>query len=763
MQAITEAMTRTEIRRTLKSLSSDLSQALEDTLQRIQKAPKSRQQVAKDALMWVSRVRRPLLITELCHLLAVNPGDLTLDEDSILQPKVIVESCLGLVIVDDESATVGLVHYALQEYLRERRPGFPSPQEIESHITKVLLTYLTLHEAGDSFEISEDPDHQGLESPPGRLYPSLLDYAAGHWGHHAQLTSVSQYEAEALVYLKSSRYIVRPMQSPTLTERVVRNHVTSHMKAGKQSKISVSGRTGLHVTAEFGLVDLMEILLRDGLNINARDYNGNTSLHEAVIKGQRAAVRRLVDRFAEVDVYNGDSNTPLYLAVVRSDHEMVEVFLEAGADSEVSCMDGWSPLHKAADNGDVRTASLLLTRQASVVNASMRGLVALHRAAGRGHLAMMHTLINAGTPVDVMTFDQWTPLHGASSSGMHEAVKLLLDLGAEVNKLSLDKRSPLHRSCRGGHYLTTLALLNEGADPLIRDPGGSLPLHRAAKGGHEKVVELLTNHDPSLATLQLNSSTDCVRTPREEALYSGHWGVAVVLQQREAAFAGDDSPTKTEIERAVIEHDLPRLAVLLSEGVNVNEQNSDGFSPLHLALLLEDEAIAERLLLHGTADIHLRTGAGWQALHCAAKIGNEHLASICIDKGADVKARTRDKQTPLHKACKSGSVDTVRLLIEHGANIEAPDQWGWRPLHSAAGAGSMAIVKFLIANDAILHAQTLDLKSVQACASSQGQHALVEYLRQQRYVASGPLDAQMYQGRGYTAVHQRQFLRTWTP
>ena len=142
MQVILEAMTKSEIRKILRNLSANLGQAFQNTIQRIDNEPRNRRTVAQQALMWVSHAYRPLQITELRHALATQLGDEKFDVDNLLQPRFIIECCFGLVVIDDESSTVRLVHHTLQDFLHsEREKSF---MEEETNIAKICLTYMCM-------------------------------------------------------------------------------------------------------------------------------------------------------------------------------------------------------------------------------------------------------------------------------------------------------------------------------------------------------------------------------------------------------------------------------------------------------------------------------------------------------------------------------------------------------------------------------------------------------------------------------------------
>lgn len=695
LQGVLEAMTKSEVKASLRDLSASLGQAFENTIRRIGNEPPNPRQVATQALIWVSHARRPLKINELCHALATKLGDTELDQDSLLPSRSIIESCSGLIVLDDEESTVRLVHYTLQDYLQSRRPQ--AFLQEERYITQILLTYLCFDETSDAIDDYKTKERGVSNVDRGILEQALfLQYAATNWGYHAKLSRPSEFNELALNFLENKPKLTRATQS--LTDPLGRG--LGHIRYCEpwESRYR-SKRTGLHVVAGFGLVELLGLLLDRGFDVKARDSFQNTALHDATICGQSDTLKILLEHGAEVNVSNLDGNTPLCLAVSFSREQLLPMLLKEGANVDDHCKDHWTPLHKAADNGHVAIAQTLLDRGASVIKMSLRELIPLHRAAGRGHVQMVQLLLDHGSPVDMPTWDGWTPLHGASSSGQDDAVKVLLEHGADINVQSEDERTALHRACRGGHYDVASRLLGESADLMVRDCGANIPLHRAAKGGHDRVCILLLRHDSVAALTQLTALNVLGRKPENEAVYSGHWRVAALFRREEFSHKGMAVEEQDHLEIAIEEGRLARVKELLSSGADVNRANSVSLTPLHQALFLENESIAQVLIEH-SAGITMATSDGWQPIHCAASKGMAGMVSLCLDRKADIAARTLDGQTALHKACKSGDVQTVQILLDLGADIEAQDEWGWRPLHTASAQGSQNIVEILLARNA---------------------------------------------------------------
>ncbi|KAJ7736177.1 hypothetical protein B0H14DRAFT_2212999, partial [Mycena olivaceomarginata] len=126
------------VQETLGNLPQDLNTAYKDTMQRINQQKTDDRELALAALTWVRHAKRVLKVVELQEALAVKPGATDLRPGDRSPISIILEVCAGLVIVEDTSSTVRLVHYSTQRYLDSHF----SSQHTE--ITCTLLTYLAL-------------------------------------------------------------------------------------------------------------------------------------------------------------------------------------------------------------------------------------------------------------------------------------------------------------------------------------------------------------------------------------------------------------------------------------------------------------------------------------------------------------------------------------------------------------------------------------------------------------------------------------------
>ena len=118
-------------------------------------------------------------------------------------------------------------------------------------------------------------------------------------------------------------------------EEISRMSRFEQMSDSELAEIDSLGKTLLHHAAKDDDADLIEYLLKRGLEIDRKDKNGFTPLHDAVQAQAASAIRFLIDRHANVHAQNADLNTPLHMAVVHNDIQSVEMLFFNGAHSDV--------------------------------------------------------------------------------------------------------------------------------------------------------------------------------------------------------------------------------------------------------------------------------------------------------------------------------------------------------------------------------------------------------------------------------------------
>ena len=128
--------------------------------------------------------------------------------------------------------------------------------------------------------------------------------------------------------------------------------------------------TFLSQAAGRGDVDIAEIFIAHGADVNAKDRGGNTALHAAAWDGRDEVVKLLLSKGAEADAKRSDGLTPLINAAgpgaERNGKGCVEMLLAKGVNINATDGDGETALHKAAYYGNKDVVEILLAHGASI-------------------------------------------------------------------------------------------------------------------------------------------------------------------------------------------------------------------------------------------------------------------------------------------------------------------------------------------------------------------------------------------------------------
>jgi len=415
-------------------------------------------------------------------------------------------------------------------------------------------------------------------------------------------------------------------------------------------------------------------LLQRHADVNAPQVDGMTALHWAAYQDDSETMQLLVRAGANVKAANRYGVTPLALAVTNGNAEMVELLLKSGADPNASLPGGETALMTAARVGTLASVKALLVRGATVDSKDERhGQTALMWAAAEGHADVVQMLIEVGADYHSRLASGFTPLLFAIREGHSDVVRTLLKAGVDVNepvpvdgprrrgvggRLPSPGTSPLLLAVQNAHFELAAQLLDAGADPNVA----------------------LTNYTV------LHAIT-AVRKP----------GV------------GDNDPAPEGSGRL---SSLELVKKLVAAGANVNARmtkranltntrlNEVGATPFMLASQTADAELmkalaalgADPLLKNADNSTPLMVAAGLATRSPGEDAGTEsevlEACQVAIDLGNDVNAVDNNGETAMHAAAYKNLPKVVKFLASKGARIDVwnkPDKYGWTPLAIAVG------------------------------------------------------------------------------
>ncbi|XP_053399234.1 serine/threonine-protein phosphatase 6 regulatory ankyrin repeat subunit B-like [Mercenaria mercenaria] len=307
-----------------------------------------------------------------------------------------------------------------------------------------------------------------------------------------------------------------------------------------------------------------------------------------------------------------------------------------------------------------------------------------------------------------LPYKGWTALHFVCKRDGHALVKCLLDLGADAKIENKKGESPLHIACKHGHYRCVEILLQH--DNSLKDKQnnqGLTPLMKAVyrsdtsfkENNYGKAIDALI-----LAGCDVNLSPPSNMSPLH--VVAGKWhstGLVKKLIKSGAdvnANTEKSSPLMTALCRQKVNTET--VIVLIDSGADVNYKNKYEKSLLHVAVAKSEDRCVEHLLRAG-ALVNVVDSDGNSPLWIAVSDNNATIAPMLLDYGGDVNFTNRDyNMSLLCKAACDINNNLFTLLLERGANVDVTTKLGAPPLHYAVDNGSTQKVKLLLSKNCAL-------------------------------------------------------------
>lgn len=156
-----------------------------------------------------------------------------------------------------------------------------------------------------------------------------------------------------------------------------------------------------------------------------------------------------------------------------------------------------------------------------------------------------------------------------------------------------------------------------------------------------------------------------------------------------------------EIFKMVCEGNLERLKSQLRSSNDLEIQTNSGISLLHKAVACKQAAVIEYLIDKGI-DFNQKDNIGRTPLFIALEIRDEKLIDLLKQKNAQVDFNITydDGLSPLDKAMLFGGLDDVKFMVEQGANINSINGRGATPLAIALRDGFDDVANYLISKGA---------------------------------------------------------------
>ena len=650
------------IKKTLLNLPKDLGETYDRLLGRIVGA--ERQELVKRMFRWIICARRPLGVDELCEGIAFTIDDGHWNEDKIQTDILrLVRACGNLVVIEEESRTLQLAHYTVQQYILNNQSSKEkffhfNQAEADELLGEVCVAYLNFSDFETKVTVYVDNNVT------------------------AEMTAMQKAFANVELALPNKG----PLDTISLLTRMV-------YPKKKETKIDYSRHISKKINPGEHLLDDFRLLgyVRENWLWHTARFLPNSSkktrrdvlFHDLVLQKQlpfefrpwnvNSHSKTEFPYFEPIGWALATNHCPLIHTIVKADSTFKPeaYFADAGSwffedrtsNTHISQHMLERINHCAHDTWEPKSMPRQGWLYSRMLNACRRGSLNILQSCIifgvssnnypwpniRGHLVIEAA---ASDQRAILSYFLGQYSDSELTKDAKQTAKLTFNNGFTMSFEGLVCNA-LDRAALAGHVTMVHYLLQQGwrAHGLLsgNTKEGVQRLNKAVAEGNLRLAEAL------LEVLKPSDSSHGNENVEDAKLINA-FDEAEDRQQR--------------LTSAVITGQTEEVKLVLHEGADPNYKfssplwyNSLGATPLIYAAMKSKIGIISELLRAG-ADKEAVDLNGCTALLCAAKCGNKRAVATLISGGASLRAEDSNGRRILEIAVEDRSLDLVEYLIE---------------------------------------------------------------------------------------------------
>ncbi|MEJ2669066.1 MAG: ankyrin repeat domain-containing protein, partial [Gammaproteobacteria bacterium] len=482
----------------------------------------------------------------------------------------------------------------------------------------------------------------------------------------------------------------------------VKKNDVRQLKALKDAGVSVHqrdqyGRTALYFAVQANAREAMVWLLSQGLDPALPDQFGISPLALAVDTDQAPLFEYLLTRSKGVYPVLANGDSLLHQAVRKNNKAIIQLLLQQPMNINALNKDGWTALDIALHLGHQQTAALLRKKKATV-------------GAGWQHAPTADVRQVAMQLKRTAAQGQFTPAEAAIlNSNLPLLLRLINTMGNDaLNQVQPSGQTLLGLAVQQGNDKIVAALIAQGASPNIAGAFGVTPVMIAVKQDKPALLKkliaaggdvlakdakkrdaidhaILTDNTP-IMTYLINDLDRPLPTQAlaDYLLLATKYGrvdaIKLIVRGRKALERRDGNQ-RNAIWYACQSGLADIIPDLIHAGVNPHTIDSSGQSSLTVAASSGCLTCAQKLSRYNTVDHQTKAGA--TALMIAAQKDNSQFVQWLLQQQADIELHDRSGNTALMHAVQARAKKPVEQLAQAGANVSRKNHLGLSALDMA--------------------------------------------------------------------------------
>lgn len=382
----------------------------------------------------------------------------------------------------------------------------------------------------------------------------------------------------------------------------------------------------LHKACRNDYFEVVDLLIKLGVDINQSNIYGDTPLHLAVQFKNGAVVDKLLFEGARVNAQNLKKVSPLHVAAARGKEDILNLLVIHKAKLNMSDENGAKPIHYGVMSGKTAIIRNLLNNGGSLNEGDDRKNNVLHYACEKGDVDLIAYVLRHITFNDSRNLFLETPLYMAAGNCKPTVLAMLLEKGYDIDAVNINGQTPLDiailkQKVENADYLREFKRSTEYREHYLK-----YPLHRAACSGNYEYLTQTVNSE------NINDFDYFGKNLMYYAINSGSLKIVDFLYRHGCRIDVVDEHNQSALLIAMYNEHYPMIEYLLKKKANVNEIFY-GRSYLYRAILRNNYEIAKLLVDYG-ADVNYIDNRHRTIFSYAIDYASDEIIDLLVTKKA---------------------------------------------------------------------------------------------------------------------------------
>ena len=464
-------------------------------------------------------------------------------------------------------------------------------------------------------------------------------------------------------------------------------------------------------------------------------YNASP-LQYAIFKGNTNIINTLLRFGADINRKDSLGNNALMYAASYGNAEVIDTLLNYSSNSyRVVDMYGDTPLHNAALLGNTNTLTALMNRTPININAqNIDGNTPLHLAVKNHNTNTYRFLLLKGADYTIKNYDGKTASDLLYADGIDSIESIISNDTNSFTKIyTNDKLNKINTNNTNlndtNNYIEYTNSINQSNNMSTNYSSESLP--------YDEYTNSINNENTFDNVKAVNANTfadDLIYEYSDEGITEDN-SDDYVEPDTDDDYSEYYNAVKPLFE-AIYGNNVYDVLKAVSNGININSRNEEGFTPLLYAINYDRIEVMKALLSYSNIiDIEMPLN---------------NYTNIYSIKGKNFSGEVLfNGTTPLQYAIYKGNTNAVNLLIENGADTRKKDYNGYCSLFYASAFSDANMIHFLLTKDpSLTREKSLSGRTVMHFAALYGNDEAISYYLSNTFLSINDKDNE-----GNTPLH----------